>query len=165
MKNKMECGDCGRVVELVPTTYRLIPEIDGWVENLPVGHCECGAELLSVPPYRGIAVAFARELAMSPRTIGPAEIAVIRDALGEISMNELARRLGVTPPSVHRWEHGGPVPTSAQLHIKALVLLTERVFELPRVDADAPAEPLIIRWANGRWYPGIFPPAREIGAA
>ena len=160
-KTENLCADCGGRVEYRVENYRL-PLVGDWgvtLEHVETTFCgSCGGRGVSIdrmaPLLRGIAAAVVRKRAR----LAPAEVTFLRKHL-EYTGARLAKALGVTGPSVSRWESGRePIGPSADRLLRALVVMhdgeTDRFdpaqFEAIE-DGSAPLRLTLRRDSRGNW--------------
>jgi putative zinc finger/helix-turn-helix YgiT family protein len=120
------CDACGAGLRRRRENHRM-PLVGEWgvtVEDVEVSHCAaCGARGMSIdrmgPLMRGIAEAVVRKRAR----LAAEEVTFLRKHL-EYTGARLARALGVTGPTVSRWESARePIGPSADRLLRALVLI------------------------------------------
>jgi putative zinc finger/helix-turn-helix YgiT family protein len=155
------CADCRGRVEHRVENYRL-PLVGDWgvtLDHVETTFCaSCGGRGVSIdrmaPLLRGIAAAVVRKRAR----LAPAEVTFLRKHL-EYTGARLAKALGVTGPSVSRWESGRePIGPSADRLLRALVVMhdgeTER-FDPAQFEAieegSAPLRLTLRRDSRGNW--------------
>jgi putative zinc finger/helix-turn-helix YgiT family protein len=155
------CTVCGERLRRTRENYRL-PLVGNWgvtVEGVEIIHCpSCGERGISIerlgPLMRGIAAALVRKHA---RLAAP-EITFLRKHM-DFTGARLARTLGVTGPSVSRWETGKePIGPSADRLLRTLVVIHDReadtfdpsAFEAIE-DGAAPVRLTLRRDAKGNW--------------
>ena len=155
------CPDCGGPVQRSRENHRL-PLAGEWgvtLEGVEITHCaKCGQRGVAIerlgPLMRGIAAAVVRKRG---RLAAP-EVTFLRKHL-EYTGARLARALGVTGPTVSRWETGRePIGPSADRLLRALVLIHDREadgfdpaqFEAIE-DGAAPVRLTLRKDAKGNW--------------
>jgi putative zinc finger/helix-turn-helix YgiT family protein len=155
------CTACGATVRRSRENHK-IPLTADWgvtLEAVEITHCTaCGERGVTIerlaPLMRGIAGAVVNKRA---RLAAP-EVTFLRKHL-EYTGARLAKALGVTGPSVSRWETGKePIGPSADRLLRALVLIHDREadrFDASRFEAiEEGAAPLRLTWrrdASGNW--------------
>ena len=127
IKNKTQadtCAGCGGVVKRSRGKNRL-PLVGDWGVTLPgvaITHCtSCGGRGLSIerlgPLMRGIVAAVVRKRG----GLAAPEVTFLRKHI-QYTRARLAKALGVTGPTVSRWETGRePIGPSADRRLRALV--------------------------------------------
>jgi putative zinc finger/helix-turn-helix YgiT family protein len=123
------CTECGGHVSRTRENHRL-PLGGGWgitLEGVEIIHCaSCGERGISIerlgPLMDGVAAAVVRKRG---RLAAP-EVTFLRKHIGYTGAR-LAKALGVTGPTVSRWETGKePIGPSADRLLRALVLRVDR---------------------------------------
>jgi putative zinc finger/helix-turn-helix YgiT family protein len=160
-KPEADCGDCGTTVRRIRENHHM-PLVADWgvtLEGAEIIHCaRCGRRGVSIenmgPLMRGIAAAV---VGKRGRLAAP-EVTFLRKHLGYTGAR-LAKALGVTGPSVSRWETGRePIGPSADRLLRALVLMHDRRadhFDLAQFEAIedgmGPVRLTLRRDAKGNW--------------
>jgi putative zinc finger/helix-turn-helix YgiT family protein len=160
-KDVEACADCGGPVRRTRENYRM-PLVGDWgvtLEGTEIAYCpKCGGRTVSFerlgPLMDGIVAAVVRK---QGRLAAP-EVTFLRKHL-EYTGARLAKALGVTGPTVSRWETGREqIGPSADRLLRALVLIHDREadrFDLAKFEAiEDGAEPvhLILRQdSKGNW--------------
>ncbi len=137
------CGFEDLRVERRDYDYQALPGVK--LLNLEVVVCpNCGEEYVAIPALDGLHRELTRFLlGKSARLNGP-EFRFLRKELGW-SGRDTARRMGVTPETVSRWENGHePVSLMADHLIRMLVTVEApisdyRAVDLETIDADSDA--------------------------
>jgi len=128
-KNDEGCSECAGPLRRSRENHRL-PLVGDWgvtLEGVEITQCvRCGRRGVSIerlgPLMRGVAAAVVRKRA---RLAAP-EVTFLRKHL-EYTGARLAKALGVTGPSVSRWETGRePIGPSADRLLRALILIHDR---------------------------------------
>jgi putative zinc finger/helix-turn-helix YgiT family protein len=155
------CADCGVKLRRTMENYRL-PLVGEWgvtLEEIEITHCaSCGGRGVSIdrmaPLMRGIAAAVVNKRG---RLAAP-EVTFLRKHL-EYTGARLAKALGVTGPTVSRWESARePIGPSADRLLRALVLIHDREadsFDPAQFEAieegSIPLRLTLRRDAKGNW--------------
>lgn len=132
----MKCMRCGTKMK----TRRENRRYDfGGLDNVTlldveVRHCpECGADAVVVQNTEELHRALAHAVATQPERLSPREVRFLRMYLG-LSSSDFARRMGVSPETVSRWERvQTPVPMAppAERLLRLMVLVEKPVNEYP----------------------------------
>lgn len=104
----MKCVQCGgtMVASRENVNYRASGLPNVTLLNLEVRRCpECGDRQTVIPDIEGLHRLLAKAIVGKPSRLTPDEIRFLRKSLGWSSA-DFARRMGVTPESVSRWENG-----------------------------------------------------------
>jgi len=93
------------------------------LQQVEVSRCPCCGETeVSIPRIEALHRAIAAALARKPARLAPEEIRYLRKYLGWSGV-DFAARMGVTPATVSRWEHGtGPMGNTADRLLRLLVV-------------------------------------------
>lgn len=143
----MQCGTDGMKGARENFRYD-ISGLDGiTLEDVMVYRCSsCGEYEVSLPRIQDLHATLAREIATKKERLGPKELRFLRTYLG-YSSADFARRIGVSIPTVSRWESEedplGMKPAVEKL-VRLMVLMEEAVKEYP-LEEMATGEPVTSR--------------------
>jgi putative zinc finger/helix-turn-helix YgiT family protein len=120
----MTCTVCGGPMKTRRENYRY----DGsglssvTLHGVEVSRCpKCGGAEVAIPAIEGLHRTIAGALIRKRARLAPAEIKFLRKSLGW-SGADFARRIGATPETVSRWEHGRmPMGLAAERLLRLMV--------------------------------------------
>lgn len=106
METRMKCQECGNKMKIGRENYRHpalgLPNLT--LVGVEVARCpNCGQTEVAIHNLDGLIAAVATVLVGKPGRLAPDEIRFLRKHLGW-SGADLARRMGVSPEAVSRWE-------------------------------------------------------------
>jgi putative zinc finger/helix-turn-helix YgiT family protein len=148
----MNCIFCGGEMETSREDYPYSEcGLEGAVlVDVETSRCpECGEEETAIPAIEGLHGAIAARLIAKVERLTAGEVRFLRKHIG-LSGVELARRLGVDPATVSRWETGNkPIGVTADRLLRVMVACVEPCaspnFERLTNMAVAPAKPVTMR--------------------
>ncbi|MCY3018372.1 MAG: hypothetical protein NTW87_04980 [Planctomycetota bacterium] len=153
------CMECGTRMKVARENFRDktlgLPNLT--LAGVEVRRCPaCGAEEVAIPRIEEMHRVVAGALIRKAGRLDGAEIRFLRKSLGWSGM-DFARRFGVAPETISRWEHGAPMDRLAERLLRLAVareapVADYRVEDLGFVDAP-PAKTFRVRVkpAGKRW--------------
>jgi putative zinc finger/helix-turn-helix YgiT family protein len=141
----MNCIECGKPMrvdrsrKVIPYTQGGLPHV--MLRGVEVRRCSNGHEEVVIPRLSDLHAAIATALVRKPAPLAPVEIRFLRKRLG-YSQVDFAKRMGVAPESVSRWETGAvPMKATAEHLLRLMVVLEAPIHDystetLARVAAD-----------------------------
>lgn len=108
----MRCVECGSIMQetRAPIT-ELIRGVSVTVEGIEHYHCECcGNITMSIEAAEELAKKQMEEVSHAKGILAPSQIKAIRKKLG-LTQKELEELIGVSSPTVSRWETGAMLPS------------------------------------------------------
>jgi putative zinc finger/helix-turn-helix YgiT family protein len=119
----MRCTVCGGQMKTRRENYRYdasgLPYIT--LKGIEVSRCpKCGETEVAIPAIEQLHRAIAGALIRKRARLAPAEIKFLRKSLGW-SGTDFAQRVGTTPETVSRWEHGTPMGAAAERLLRLMV--------------------------------------------
>jgi putative zinc finger/helix-turn-helix YgiT family protein len=156
-KSSSVCHECGKAGLVTTTETRRYTLAGGWsvaVEGAQVTRCPaCGYEGVGFDASGGIERAVAAQVIAKPARLAAEEIVFLREFL-DYNGRQMARLLGISAPTLSRWENGHETITGPSDRLFRALVATRRGwtgaaaknFEtiLERID-DRQAPPLKIR--------------------
>jgi putative zinc finger/helix-turn-helix YgiT family protein len=140
------------------------------LKNVTVHRCpDCGEYEVAIPAIEKLHAALAQAVASKPERLTPRDIRFLRTYLG-YSSADFARRLGVSPSTVSRWEREDePLrmkPTVERL-VRVMALAGDAVksYQLEEMGTEAPSShPLRLEVTReGGWRPAVIGRRRSTG--
>jgi len=148
--DRMKCLNCGAALEVTVGDHHYAAN-DGLnvvLRGVKKTRCTgCGEEGIAIPRINQLNEALAKALAKKPQRLEPGEIRFLRKYLGW-SGKIFARRLGVTPETVSRWENGARKmgPTAEKLlRLSAIELSPADEYPVPELEKKRAADPIRMR--------------------
>ena len=158
----MLCLVCGHPMQTHRENYQYtasgLPHVT--LQQVEVSRCpNCGETEVAIPHIEALHRAIANALVRKPTRLAPAEIRFLRKSLGW-SGSDFAKRIGATPATVSRWEHGKtPMGPMAERLLRLLVVTevpvqkysTDLLGELDTA-SQTRAMPLGAQMQDDKWY-------------
>jgi DNA-binding transcriptional regulator YiaG len=157
-----KCSECGAPLRLtrgaIPYDLGGLPALT--LEGVELWRCEaCEEPTVGIPQTGPLHRLIAEALVTKPAPLAPEEIRFLRTWMGWEGV-EFAARLGVSPETISRWEHGAhPTRPLADRSVRLLAAVGGRLgrFDPDRLAAiDAKARPaplrLRLRFDGERWH-------------
>jgi putative zinc finger/helix-turn-helix YgiT family protein len=120
----MECTQCGAAMKTRRENYHYtacgLPSVT--LGRVTVSRCPaCGNTDLRIPAIEKVHPVIASALIRKRGRLAPAEIRFLRTMLGWSGV-DLSKRMGTTPETISRWEHGSaPIGPAADRLLRLLV--------------------------------------------
>ena len=132
--NEMKCVNCNSTMKVQEGDHRYA-ENDGLnvlLKDIKITSCPgCGEGGVAIPKVNQLNEALAKAFARKSQRLEPAEIKFLRKYFGW-SGQEFASRMGVTPETVSRWEHGArPMGSTAEILLRFSAIELSPVDEYP----------------------------------
>ncbi len=137
----MKCTECGRVMTSRRCDHRYVEcgLRNVVLKDVQIRHCgNCGNEELGIRRIEELHRVVAHVIAMKHERLRPAEIRFLRKSLG-LSGVDFARKMGVAPETVSRWERKDKplaMSRSAERLLRVLVFFEEPVEQYDRRGLD-----------------------------
>jgi putative zinc finger/helix-turn-helix YgiT family protein len=161
MKRNNKCLQCGTEMTAGRENYRYdISGLEGvTLENVLVYRCpNCGEDEVAISGIEQLHAALADHVARKPERLTPKEIRFLRKYLG-YSSADFARKLGVPPSTVSRWERAraplGMKPTVERL-VRIMALEGKKVesYHLEEMATEEPSmRPIRFHETRKGWRP------------
>ncbi|MFC1529569.1 type II TA system antitoxin MqsA family protein [Gemmatimonadota bacterium] len=102
------------------------------LKGVKITNCPgCGESGVAIPKINQLHEVLAEAIARTSQRLEPAEIKFLRKYLGWSGL-EFASRMGVTPETVSRWEHGArPMGSTADILLRLSAITLSPVDEYP----------------------------------
>lgn len=147
----MNCRNCSAKMKETTENYRYKESgLDNvMLADIKIRRCpDCGDVCVSIPGMEELHQEIACAVARKAGHLNPAEVRFIRKYLG-FSGADFAKRMGVTPETVSRWESGakplGPI-SERMVRLAALAMTPVRNYDLSELDLiDAKGGPSGLR--------------------
>ena len=145
--DRMKCLNCNAVLEvtIVEHHYAADDGLNVVLNGVKKTRCsECGEEGIVIPRINHLNEVLAKTLARKSQRLEPGEIRFLRKYLGW-SGKIFARRLGVTPETISRWENGarqmGPIAEKL-LRLSAIELSPADEYPVPELEKKRRTDPI-----------------------
>jgi len=146
-KDRMKCMKCGAALEVTVGEHHYAAN-DGMnvvLRGVKKTRCSgCGEEGIVIPKINQLNEVLSKALARKSQRLEPGEIRFLRKYLGW-SGKIFAKRLGVTPETISRWENGARQmgPTAEKLlRLSAIKLSPADEFPVPEFEKKMTDEPI-----------------------
>ena len=155
----MNCTSCGTVLgHAQPADLPYGGRLGVILVAVPAHHCPvCGDIEYVIPQIEALDLAIAAALVAKPERLTGGEIRFLRDMLGW-SGKAMARRIGVAPETVSRWENGALTIGETPDKLLRMFVIHDKAIEPLKLEsfddvAKAEGEPLVLRLALAeRWH-------------
>lgn len=148
----MKCLECGTEMhrEIRDYDYTDVPGVV--LKDLVWDICpECGEYEVEIPQILELHRTLATMLLRKESRLIPAEIRFLRSHLGW-SGAEFARRFGVTPETVSRWEHGKKnMSATSERLLRVMAVVADGVIQKVPVRLSEPARHELRVWFDETW--------------
>lgn len=157
-----KCLQCGHELKQTKENRRYLQEVlDGvTLVGVDVWRCsKCGEEEVAIPRIEELHRLLAAEVALKRARLSPGEIRFLRSYLG-LSGADFARRMGVSPVTVSRWERKDApmrmdVPVERLLRLMVLMEKPVDTYPAERLEETAleepRTEPLRVKVSRAGW--------------
>ncbi len=161
----MRCRQCDSEMNVSIENYKYDASgLDNWtLEGIEVRHCpKCGEREAIIPRLDDLHRMIEVALAVKRERLLPKEIRFLRKGLG-LSSSEFAKKIGVDPATVSRWEsveNPTAMGTPAERLLRLLVIHSEPVqsYALEDMAVEEPTPkglPRRIAYTPNGWTPGV----------